>query len=404
MNQTSGMYTEMKLVRSDNNREADSASSDANNAGAIRLNGSEWQESVEKLAAQFNSQEIVGQAPRLPYRRSPAGAAALQQQNSKNPAADDYETLPVGKVSPLREDDGHYYAIAVIKKGKDRLKLATVAWLKEPLRSWLARAENQVPITMTAVSSANYTLPVISTPSDGCSADTWTATSTTGVPGGRAYHTAVWTGSEMIVWGGVGAGTLAFRDYTIYVDTGGRYNPSTDSWTATSTTGAPDPRAYHTAVWSGSEMIVWGGHSDDSASGGSNSTLFNTGGRYNPSTDSWTATSTTNAPSAREFHTAVWTGTQMIVWGGIGSGSFNLNTGGRYDPSTDSWTATGTTNAPDGRYDHTAVWTGSEMIVWGGGFNTGGRYNPSTDSGQPPAPPTRPVPESFTRQSGPAPK
>ena len=49
--------------------------------------------------------------------------------------------------------------MAVMKKGKDRLKLATVAWLKEPLRSWLAKAEAQVPVTMAAV-SANYTLPV----------------------------------------------------------------------------------------------------------------------------------------------------------------------------------------------------------------------------------------------------
>ena len=30
------------------------------------MNSSEWQESVEKLAAQFDSQDIVGQAPRLP--------------------------------------------------------------------------------------------------------------------------------------------------------------------------------------------------------------------------------------------------------------------------------------------------------------------------------------------------
>jgi hypothetical protein len=376
MNQTSGMYTEMKLVRSDNNREADSASSDANNAGAIRLNGSEWQESVEKLAREFGNDH-------------PVAAGVPPAQPTRLPPQELLAQIKTGVLSPLREDEGHYYAVAVMNKGRDRLKLATVAWPKEPLRSWLARAETQVPITMAAVSSANYTLPVISTPSDGCSADTWTATSTTGVPGGRAYHTAVWTGSEMIVWGGVGAGTLAFRDYTIYVDTGGRYNPSTDSWTATSTTGAPDPRAYHTAVWTGSEMIVWGGYSDDSASGGSNSTLFNTGGRYNPSTDSWTATSTTNAPSAREFHTAVWTGTQMIVWGGTPDGISYLNTGGRYSPSTNTWTATSTTNAPDARVDHTAVWTGSEMIVWGGGknyraddnfMNTGGRYKPSTDS------------------------
>ena len=56
----------------------------------------------------------------------------------------------------------------------------------------------------------------------------------------------------------------------------------------------------------------------------------------------------------------------MIVWGGYFNGSGYLNTGGRYNPSTDSWTATSTTNAPDGRACHTAVWTGSEMIVWGG--------------------------------------
>ena len=81
--------------------------------------------------------------------------------------------------------------------------------------------------------------------------------------------------------------------------------------------------------------------------------------------DTWTATSTTNAPTGRDCHTAVWTGSEMIVWGGY-DGSAILNTGGRYNPSTDSWTATSTTNAPAARYDHTAVWTGSEMIVWGG--------------------------------------
>ena len=70
-------------------------------------------------------------------------------------------------------------------------------------------------------------------------------------------------------------------------------------------------------------------------------------------------------PLADNVHTAVWTGSEMIVWGGYDGGNV-LNTGGRYNPSTDSWTATSTTNAPAARTDHTAVWTGSEMIVWGG--------------------------------------
>jgi len=76
-------------------------------------------------------------------------------------------------------------------------------------------------------------------------------------------------------------------------------------------------------VWTGTEMIVWGGSDYIS--------VFDTGGRYNSSTDSWTPTSTTNAPSGRVFHTAVWTGSEMIVWGGLNNNFVDrLNTGGRY--------------------------------------------------------------------------
>src|SRR6202035_1693441 len=107
--------------------------------------------------------------------------------------------------------------------------------------------------------------------------------------------------------------------------TGGRYNPGSDSWIITSTTNAPDPRYEHTAVWTGSEMIVWGG----SGGGGD----LTSGGRYNPSTDSWIATG--DSPSARDAHTAVWTGSEMIIWGG--GTNLYLSTGGRYDPSTDRW-------------------------------------------------------------------
>ena len=74
----------------------------------------------------------------------------------------------------------------------------------------------------------------------------------------------------------------------------------------------------------------------------------------------------------------------MIVWGGIDQNSVPFDTGGRYNPNTDTWIATSTTNAPAPRYLHTAVWTGSQMIIWGGTganyFNTGSRYNPVTDS------------------------
>jgi N-acetylneuraminic acid mutarotase len=256
----------------------------------------------------------------------------------------------------------------------ERLQFATDESRKEPLEPWSATAQDQVPNVMAAA-NANYTLPGISDQPSDCTDDSWTATTIIDVPKQRDEHTAVWTGSEMIVWGGQFHG-----DHDIFnLDTGGKYAPSTDSWTPTSTTNAPSARVVHTAVWTGTEMIVWGGANSRGS--------LDTGGRYNPSTDSWTATSTTNAPTGRGHHTAVWTGSEMIVWGGFGpvGQTFKfLNTGGRYNPDTDSWAATSTSNAPSARSQHTAVWTGSEMIVWGGaGFttpDTGGRYNPGTDS------------------------
>jgi len=71
----------------------------------------------------------------------------------------------------------------------------------------------------------------------------------------------------------------------------------------------------------------------------------------------------------------------MLVWGGTEFTELpipDLDTGGRFDPLTDSWTPTSTADAPSPRTDHTAVWTGSLMLVWGGfggnELNTGGRY------------------------------
>ena len=192
--------------------------------------------------------------------------------------------------------------------------------------------------------------------------DYWTATTTAGGPTGRYYHTAIWTGSRMIVWGGY--------DGSIVLNDGGQYDPVGNAWTAVTTSGAPSPRVYHTAVWTGSRMIVWGG---------ANPGFLNDGGQYDPVGNAWTAVTTSGAPSPRVYHTAVWTGSRMIVWGGY-DGSIDLNDGGQYDPVGNAWTATTTAGAPAGRDLHTAVWTGSRMIVWGGYggsyLNDGGQYDP----------------------------
>src|SRR2546423_11133857 len=85
-------------------------------------------------------------------------------------------------------------------------------------------AEAELRRATTANVSADYALPAISgqsdssSPSVNCTDNTWTATSTAGAPATREHHTAVWTGSEMIVWGGWGSGPGP------RLDTGGRYN------------------------------------------------------------------------------------------------------------------------------------------------------------------------------------
>ncbi len=210
------------------------------------------------------------------------------------------------------------------------------------------------------------------------STDTWLPTSTgANVPPPREFATSVWTGSVMIVWGGGNSFT------STQTNTGGQYNPATDTWLFPTSQGAnvPSPRWYHSAVWTGSEMIVWGGQ--QGPPGG----IVNTGGRYNPISDTWLPTTTTGAPAGRELHTAVWTGSAMIVWGGS-NGVFPMD-GGRYNPALDSWTPTSTgPNMPVARWRHSAVWTGSEMIVWGGypqsgqirPTNSGGRYDPSSNT------------------------
>lgn len=157
--------------------------------------------------------------------------------------------------------------------------------------------------------------------------------------------TVVWTGSEMIIWGGCSTSS-SFCGET----TGGRYNPLTDTWTPTSTVNAPIERKEHTAVWTGSEMIIWGG-CKPGYNNFCNTIGFGSPGAYNPATDTWRVVPD-GGIEGRTKHTAIWTGTEMIIWGGIRLDV--LNAGGRYNAATNGWVQTSTVNAPTPRENHTA--------------------------------------------------
>jgi N-acetylneuraminic acid mutarotase len=199
---------------------------------------------------------------------------------------------------------------------------------------------------------------------------------------GRVGHGAVWTGVEMIIWGGFGGNTGT----EVVHDSGARFKPETGKWRILNSENAPSPRFNHSTVWTGKEMIIWGGYSDvPSAFAGAHRDFhLGDGARYELATDTWRPISSRNAPSKRLNHTAIWTGQQMIVWGG-GDGERAFNDGAMYDPTTDSWTPLSTENAPAARWKHHAVWTGSEMCILGGskrddpsGPSDSGYFNPAT--------------------------
>lgn len=195
---------------------------------------------------------------------------------------------------------------------------------------------------------------------------------------GRNGHTAVWFQDRMVVWGGAVQGGAAVAD-------GASYDPVANAWAPLPP--APlAPRVSHRTVATAHRMLVWGG-SNELEEGGK---YLADGAIYSPATNSWAPMApypqTAETP-ARDTFSSVWTGTQMLVWGGYGRTEAcrpcQRDDGAAYDLNTDSWTLM-TPSGLSGRGNHRAVWTGEEMVVWGGfsttDLNDGAAYNPADDT------------------------
>ncbi len=199
--------------------------------------------------------------------------------------------------------------------------------------------------------------------------EAWQPMSPLGAPTARSRHTAVWTGTEMLVWGGFASGR--------FLSAGARFSPDTRQWRpfASSLAG----RMGHVAVWTGRVMLIWGGRNGTG--------LLNDGDLFNPTTGLWEGLSLPDPPAPRQGATAVWTGDRVLVWGGEGVwGPLGDGAALRCDATgaPRAWEALDATGAPVPRAGHTAVWTGSRMIVWGGRnafgvpLNDGATYDPAT--------------------------
>lgn len=199
----------------------------------------------------------------------------------------------------------------------------------------------------------------------------WTALAPATEVGGRMGHGMVWTGKVMVVWGG--------RNETGPLSSGAVYDLAGGQWRSLDLPGSPVARHAASALRAGSRWIVWGGIGEAGVRGDGGQLLWDPAG----SPSEWRLVTNEGAPEGREGHTAIWTGTRMIVWGGRRENGSLLGGGGEYDPATDRWTALPMAGAPEARAEHGAVWTGQEMVVVGGitalgETATGGAYDPVT--------------------------
>lgn len=186
----------------------------------------------------------------------------------------------------------------------------------------------------------------------------WLPMTTANAPAGRDGHIAVWTGRRLLVWGG--------RNATGFLGDGGLYDPGEDRWETLTTTGAPSARTEATAVWTGESLLVWGGQGDSGELSDGAVLQFDASGQ--PA--GWEPLPAGGAPGARQGHSAIWTGRQMLVWGGR-RGSTPLGDGAAYETSTRRWEPLPTAGAPSPRSGHAAVWTGTEMLIWSGQSGAG---------------------------------
>jgi hypothetical protein len=175
-------------------------------------------------------------------------------------------------------------------------------------------------------------------------------------------------GRRVLVWGGSRGGYFRIGDVAVdgFV---------VDLASGRSTVIAPpEMPAFRPEVsaWTGDELVVLGAKADHRIVGAAYDLDERSWRRIDPPFAEWTG------------FEGVWTGSELILWGGPDHSVRPRTRGAVYEPSSGTWRRT--SPAPiGGRWSHAAVWTGSEMVVWGGSdANTdladGAAYDPDTDT------------------------
>jgi hypothetical protein len=182
--------------------------------------------------------------------------------------------------------------------------------------------------------------------------------------GARNAHAAVWTGEEMLVFGGD-----VERDSGDPAEGAAAYSPTTNTWREI----AEPPehlRGAVLAVWTGDVVVAF--PEDQTEDRGDAADGEQPGAVYDPDEDTWTEIPTSGVGVVTFGTQVFWTGDRVVVVGMVDPADPDgaMGRAALYDPATDTWErvddaplvlgqAFGGWHAPD------AVWTGEEVLYVG---------------------------------------
>jgi hypothetical protein len=157
----------------------------------------------------------------------------------------------------------------------------------------------------------------------------------TEIAGGPDYplfdHTVTWTGDELVIVGGAGGDV---NDGLLVDDP--QIWASGDGFRAIATPPGP-ARNRHTAMWTGDEVLIWSG---SVAPFGVGDGLVATAAAYNPSTDRWRTLAESSLGVARVSADAAMADRTVVVAGGDSPRQEDAGRIGVYDLDADQWSET----------------------------------------------------------------
>lgn len=179
----------------------------------------------------------------------------------------------------------------------------------------------------------------------------------------------VWTGAELLAWGGT-----AYTDYAEGTPQQGGFALDPRTGKVTRMPPAPiAPRTLVASAWTGRELLIWGGYDGQSFQP---SSMFSDGAAYDPVRHEWRMLPA--APISGRAPLSVWTGKELLVVGTQLTDGTEMDAAA-YDPRKDRWTTL--KEAPIRLNNASSVWTGKEMIIFGALMHGGNRSTTNTAVG-----------------------